>query len=139
MPNSRMTISEFRSLTKARPVKHKKPEAQFQAAAEHYLQYHKFTVMRINSSALVSEKTGTYLKSYKLCGRHDKESQGFPDLIAFKNNKFLVIEIKAPNGRLSKSQKDFKVWWERRGHKYNVANNIDELIEIVKEFECSTD
>jgi hypothetical protein len=129
-----MNVAEYKRIIAKQPQKRKKLESHFQTAAEHYLQYKGYTVMRINSSAMIAE-SGSYLKSYKLCGRGKKESQGFPDLIAFKNNKFLVIEIKSPNGRLNQNQKDFKAWWELSGHKYNVANNLDELIRIVGEFE----
>lgn len=129
-----MTIAEYKALAAKQPKKRGKPEAKFQKAAIQYLQLRGFTVKRVNSSAMTAE-SGSYLRAYILEGRGENASKGFPDLEAYKGDRFLVIETKSKNGHLSQSQKDFKQWWESRGHKYNVANNLDQLIKIVEEFE----
>ena len=134
--NNTMTVSEFKAVLATQPKKRKKPEAQFQEAAIKYLLLKGYDVMRINSSALESQETGTYLRSYTLFRRGEKGSQGFPDLLIFKKpDRFMVIEIKSKTGSLNKAQKEFREFWNMRGYTYNKANNLDELIEIVERFE----
>lgn len=125
------TIKEYKKLIAKQPRKNKKPEAGFQKAVAEYLLLKGFTVMRVNSSAMTAE-SGTFLRSYYVYGRGNKDaSSGFPDLIAFKGDKFIVIETKAKNGKLRDSQKSFKEFWEGRKHQYNVVSKLDELINII--------
>lgn len=86
-------------------------------------------VIRINS---VNQK---YYKSYTYFNL--KVSQGLSDLIAFEKAdndlyRLLFIEVKSSAGELQDSQKKVSEHFARKGIKYLVIKNSDELIKYLK-------
>lgn len=56
---------------------------------------------------------------------------GGADLIGILDGKPLAIEIKAPNGRQSKEQKQFQQLWEDRGGIYIMPRSVDEVLVAI--------
>jgi len=89
-----------------------------------------YLVVRINSSFMQIENSKRFLRSYIIY--NTGASSGFPDLLALKNNKFLLLEIKA-TGYLSETQQKFKQLCETKNVKYNVIKSLEELKNILGE------
>jgi hypothetical protein len=53
--------------------------------------------------------------------------KGFPDLTALRDGRTLYVEVKAPAGRLSLAQEEFRAACEAHGGVYIVARGIDDL------------
>jgi len=120
-------------IAKKEGIKLTKPEEIFQAQAVKLLQLYNYTVMRVNSSAKISS-TGSYLRSYIIYGRGKHSSSGFTDLICFKGENFITIEVKSRTGKSKESQKLFQKYWEERGHKYYKAKTLYDIIKIIRSY-----
>lgn len=48
---------------------------------------------------------------------------GFPDLVVCRNGETALVEVKGPNGKLTKGQREFFGWW--KGDKYVVTNELE--------------
>lgn len=61
--------------------------------------------------------------------------KGFPDTCGFRKSdgKFIAIEIKTANGRLSKEQKQFARFAIDQPIIYGVARNVDEAMELIED------
>lgn len=61
--------------------------------------------------------------------------KGFPDVFGVRltDGKFIAIEIKKPDGKLSDKQIEFRDWAISNRFVYGVAHSVDEAIKIVKE------
>lgn len=58
---------------------------------------------------------------------------GAPDLLCFlPGGSLLALEVKAPSGTQSPSQKDFQSRLEKLGFKYHVVRSVDDVQEILK-------
>ena len=61
----------------------------------------------------------------------DEKSSGFPDLIALKGERFLLIETKAPTGRLRGTQKYVHYKLKKAGVKVIIAKDIKDIEEAL--------
>ena len=62
--------------------------------------------------------------------------KGIPDLLIFMpKNKIIYIELKSRKGKLTKEQKQFKERCEMLETKFNLCQNIEEVITAVTEEE----
>lgn len=61
--------------------------------------------------------------------------KGFPDVFGVRltDGKFIAIEIKKPDGKLSDEQIGFRDWAILNRFIYGIAHSVDEAIKIVKE------
>lgn len=84
-----------------------------------------YIVVKVNSSNLWSETTKMPLRSYII--RNYGASSGFPDLMAFKNNQYLLIEVKSEAGRQSPSQQRFEDLCNAHGVTYILARGIGDV------------
>lgn len=87
-------------------------ESQVQSQIVEYLKWHKWKVMRLNSSTMVAPGKGGVVrpfKSYHVYGLA-KPSAGAPDLLAWKKGRCLMVEVKKHKGVVSSSQKAFKAF-----------------------------
>lgn len=76
-------------------------------------------------------------KKYNLEARkiHFEGVRGAPDWLIFGEQKHLLIELKAPNGKLSPAQKsEIKMLYEYGGFKIEIVNNINEIDQLLLEF-----
>lgn len=55
---------------------------------------------------------------------------GSPDIICVKNGKYIGIECKDVNGKLSESQVNFSINLTRAGGSYIVVHSIDEFLKL---------
>lgn len=57
---------------------------------------------------------------------------GIPDIIAIlpPNGRFVAIEVKRPNGKLSEHQEAFRDELQRIGGLYVVATSVDDIIKL---------
>lgn len=55
--------------------------------------------------------------------------KGIPDRIAVKNGKFYAIEVKAPNGRMSDYQVDFRHRLTMAGGIYIEARSLEDVMK----------
>lgn len=60
--------------------------------------------------------------------------KGFPDTCGFRKSdgKFIAIEIKTPNGKLRKEQKQFARFAIDQPIIYGVARSVDEAMELIE-------
>jgi phosphopantothenoylcysteine synthetase/decarboxylase len=52
--------------------------------------------------------------------------KGVPDLVILHSRRIMGLEVKSPDGALSREQKEFRVEWERAGGIYAVARSVEE-------------
>lgn len=79
-----------------------------------------------SNAGTVKNEAGHYIKLFP---------RGFPDLVGYRKHdgKFIVIEVKKPNGRLSKYQKKFAKFAQSQPIIYGVARSAKEAVEIIEE------
>lgn len=109
--------------------KNDKPESHIQDAICKYLNLKKWMVVRLNSSMLRIDNR--VVKSYLIYGLG--LSSGMPDVLAFKNNRVLLLEVKSPKGRISPNQKRVKKYAETRGNNYYIVRSVDDVAGILGE------
>ena len=52
--------------------------------------------------------------------------KGVPDLVLLYSGRIMGLEIKRPDGALSREQKEFRIEWERAGGIYAVVRSVEE-------------
>jgi VRR-NUC domain len=115
-------------------VKQVKPEAALQKLILDWLSANRIWFERRNTGAMVS--------SYKGKNRLTRFSQpGTADIMVladtndrdcefpFSHKRVVWIEVKAPKGRQSDSQKEFQQAVEYEGHKYILAYSLEDVIK----------
>jgi len=70
------------------------------------------------------------VKSYMIYGLGI--SSGMPDVLAFKDNKFLLLEVKTSKGRLSPNQTRVKHYAESKGNNYYVVRSVPDVEKILE-------
>lgn len=105
-------------------------EAQIQDAIMNRLQMDKWLVIRFNGGAF-KDSYGNYVRSYIIQGI--KASAGVPDVIAFKNDRFLMVEVKDHKGKLTPSQERFKSWAKKFGVTVHVLRHWNEVEPLLRE------
>ena len=58
-----------------------------------------------------------------------KSVKGIPDRIAVKDGRFYGIEVKAPTGRMSPYQTEFKTRLEEAGGVYIEARSLEDVMK----------
>jgi len=58
-------------------------------------------------------------------------AKGIPDRIAVKDGRFIAIEVKAPNGRLSTYQELFRDRLTQAGGVYIEARSLEDVMRIL--------
>ena len=86
-----------------------------------------YLAVRLNSGMFRVGKR--FIRAYII--KNTGKSTGMPDLIAFKNGDYLMIEVKKPKGVVSDSQKDFYGLVESFGLKYYIVESIEEMEVIL--------
>lgn len=63
--------------------------------------------------------------------------RGFPDLIVFYNHRVMFIEVKAPRGYVSSSQKETRAHLRDHGFgHYCIAKSVDDVKDFLAEVEA---
>ena len=57
---------------------------------------------------------------------------GFSDLIVLSEGRVLFLELKAPTGRLSESQRIFRDRVRAQGHAWGMARSLDEALDVLR-------
>jgi Holliday junction resolvase len=103
-------------------------EAEIQKAIITYLVRMGWLVVRMNSSA---QKVGDrYLQAYRI--ENTGSSAGIPDILCCKDGRWLLLEVKTEQGRLSESQKDFHDLAARFGAEVHVVRSVDDTIAVTQ-------
>lgn len=105
-------------------------ESQIQESIMSRLQMDKWLVIRFNGGAF-KDSYGNYIRSYIIQGI--KASAGVPDVIAFKDNRFLMVEVKDAKGKLTPSQERFKSWAKKFGVTVHVLRHWNEVEPLLQE------
>lgn len=105
----------------------KQKEKDVQKAIADMLMMAGWLVIRINSGGWHSDNR--FLETYKILNTNN--SSGFPDLIAMKGNRFLLIECKSTDGKLRKTQKEFIDLAEYHNVSVIVANNVGDVVNYL--------
>ena len=58
--------------------------------------------------------------------------RGFPDVVAFHNNKLYFVEVKSKVGRQSEDQKRFQLLAEGAGLTYILARSVEDVSKYIK-------
>lgn len=96
-------------------------ETEAQKAILDYLAIKKHFFWRNNSGAFET-KRGNFIRY---------GAKGSPDIFVLTDGGFLVqLEVKAPKGKLSPDQKEWKRRSEEIGAEYHVVRSIDDVQEI---------
>lgn len=100
-----------------------KTESEIQNEILDYLTDSGYLTTRINTI-----KNG-YRRSYKV--HNTKKCAGFPDILAIKDNRALLIEVKDHKGQQKKSQKDFEKVCSQTGNDYYVVRSLLDVKNII--------
>ena len=104
-------------------------ESEVQKQVMTYLVATGYLVVRVNS--IVSVGSNKYKRSYRI--ENNGESSGFPDVLAMKQGKCMLLEIKAGDGgTVSEKQKDFIELAGQKGVDVHVISDLEQVIEIVE-------
>ena len=83
-----------------------------------------YVVVRVNSGMFKLDKR--YIRAYII--KNNGSSSGLPDLIAFKENKYIMLEVKKPGkGKISDSQKTFDKLAEFHRLNYYVVDSLNQV------------
>ena len=108
-------------------------EAEIQDAIMAHLEKRHWLVVRING---INRKIGKhFIRSYIVQGL--KVSAGFPDVLALKKTRFVLIECKTAKGEATESQMRFARFAARFGVSVYVVRDANEVDAILKEVEES--
>ena len=105
-----------------------KTEAEIQTEIQNYLASKGYLVTRINTI-----KNG-WRKSYRIA--NNGKCSGFPDVLAIKDNKALLIEIKDAKGDQKPTQKVFEKLCKETGNSYYIARSVLEVENILELEQC---
>lgn len=104
-------------------------ESNLQTSIAHELRYEGWAVVRLNSATF---KVGNrWVNSYHVYGMKKDSNKGMPDLLAFKDNKVLLIEVKLPNGKLRQSQERIKEFMKRHNVMYHKVTSVKDVRSIL--------
>ena len=106
-------------------------EAEIQSQIIQILMLKKYVVVRINSGMRMIGKR--VLRFYHIA--NNGSSSGFPDLIAIKNNKIVMVEVKTSTGKLRQSQEEFINLAEKHGNTILVASSWEEVLKHIEAIE----
>lgn len=112
-----------------RPTLPKLTESQIQDAIIHRLQIDKWLVIRFNGGGF--QKGKSFVRNYIIQGA--AKSAGLPDVIAFRGNEFLMVEVKDAKGKLTDSQEWFHGWAKHFGVTVHVLRHWDEVTPLLHE------
>jgi len=106
-------------------------EHELQNAVAHEMRSQGWVTVRVNSSK--QKINGRWQSAYHIFGLKTPNS-GLNDLIGFRDNKCLLIEVKRDEKqKLRKTQEDCKVHFERHGNTYHVVSSISDIQLILEE------
>lgn len=103
-------------------------ESEIQSKIIEVLKLKKYLVVRINSGVRAIGKR--LVRFYQIM--NNGATAGFPDLIAIKNNKILMIEVKSKTGKLREAQKDFIKLAAIFGNSILVTDSWEEVLNYVE-------
>ena len=92
-------------------------EAQTQAAILDWLAWHGYPAARTQAGA-IETASGHYAR---------QAPEGWPDITACVDGRFVAIECKAPRGRLRPSQVEMRARLEAAGALYIVARSVEDV------------
>jgi hypothetical protein len=85
--------------------------------------------------ALLQAKCMKYCREHGYPFFHDRSrgcnNAGFPDLFIFLENRVVLIELKAANGKLRKKQQDLRRTLSWLGHTVHVCRSYSGFIKII--------
>jgi hypothetical protein len=117
-------LAEVRKERKeAKKVRTEPTEAEIQKDIVDHLIRNGWLVLRINSGGV---KQGDRYIQMNRCENNGKGA-GLPDIIAAKGDRILMLEVKAKDGRLQDSQKEFAQEAAKYGVRVSVVRNIEEV------------
>lgn len=106
----------------------KQKESSIQKDIVKYLLLKGWLVIRINSGCRVDKDS--FVRFYTI--ENTGKSAGVPDLIAFKGEKHLLIEVKRVGGKMSASQIEFKKLAESKGETVYCVSSIEQIIYLTQ-------
>ena len=101
----------------------KEKEQDIQKAIIDYLHLRHIFVYKVSNVGIYKAKSGQWIPA---------QTKGLPDLGIHLNGKVTYLEIKTPNGKLSKYQQAFKEQCDRDGIDYWVISSFEELQNLVE-------
>jgi hypothetical protein len=105
------------------------PERIIQDDCLKFLKEKGWLPIRFNSSMIISNESGIPIRSYLIYGLG--MSSGLSDIIAFKDDRYLMIEVKAEKGKLNENQLKFQKHCIENGLKYFVVHSVAELNDLL--------
>ena len=103
-------------------------ESEIQNQVLDYLELSGFLAIRINSGLFLQSRNRVF-RAYII--KNNGSSSGFPDVLALKNNHFILFEIKAAKGIISKSQKEFSKLAQEKHISVYVVNSLENAIKYI--------
>jgi hypothetical protein len=104
-------------------------ESEVQRQVLQYLVLNNYLAVRINSGAFVNNNR--FIRAYRI--ENNGKSSGFPDVLALKNNRGILFEIKdGKGGAISKNQKDFISLAKEKGVDVYVISDLQQAIDVIE-------
>lgn len=104
-------------------------EAEVQRQCVELLRKSGYLVVRLNS--LSTKQQGRFLRSYYVFGS-ETPSSGMPDLLAFKADRCLLLEVKRRIGKASEVQDAFHQLAAQYGVTVAVVRSIDDVLQLIR-------
>lgn len=93
-------------------------EKDIQKQVIDWLRINKWFVVKNNTTGIYVRSRDTYITN---------PSRGLADIVAIKEGKVIMIEVKREHGIQSADQKEFQKKWEEHGGKYLLIHSLEEL------------
>jgi hypothetical protein len=118
--------------TVRKPKKNKTEEHTLQENCMKYLNLKGWIPVRFNTTTMMSA-TGIPYKSYLIYGLG--MSSGLNDIIAYKGDFHIKLEIKTEKGKLTENQMKVQNYFCVKGTNYYIVRSLKELQDIVDQYE----
>jgi hypothetical protein len=101
-------------------------ESDIQVAICEYLASRKRCFWRLNTAPTANKAEDSW--SFRRMPKHS--IRGVPDIIVIRDCRFISLEVKTPEARLSADQVAFKKHVEKAGAQYFVVRSIDDVQRV---------
>lgn len=119
---------KIRPVMDASVLFNKVSEHDIQSTIATILMFDGWMVIRVNSGS--ARLKGRTVNFYEILN-FNRMNKGFPDLLCIKQNNYVMIECKKPNGKLNQNQINFNTSTQKFKLNSIVIDNIDDATDIV--------
>lgn len=114
------------------------PEADLQRAIVHALRVVLPLGAIVHASNNEIRGGSDWAKKQQAKNKSMGQYPGYPDLVIHHEGRTLFLEVKTPQGAMSRAQREFRGLVERQGFPFAIVRSVDEALAALREFNFKT-